>query len=158
MGLALQPAPAFTAQSFLNNLNGQGANCTEIDRWNNSGWESYHLTLGGTNFTVQPGQGYFVNCTTLANWQLTGAPITTGLPLTLQPGWNLLAVPHSASSYQAQSLLLAIAAQGGSCNEIDHWRNSGWESYHLTLGGTTFSIVADEGYFVQCSTASTFTP
>ena len=69
-----------------------------------------------------------------------------------------MSIPYSASGYQAQSLLQAIAAQGGSCSEVDHWRNAGWESYHLVLGGTNFSIASEEGYFVQCAVTSTFTP
>jgi hypothetical protein len=79
------------------------------------------------------------------------------VPLNLAVGWNLLSVPYP-TTYTAQSLLAAITAQSGSCSEVDRWGASGWEAYVDGLPFDDFAIAPNQGYFVACSAASTFTP
>jgi hypothetical protein len=159
LALPLQPASLLTAQGLLDSLNAESTtgNCTEVDQWSASGWVAYVAGLPFDDFAITPGQGYFVACTTGFDWQWQGYPIQTSVPLNLAVGWNLLSVPYP-TTYTAQSLLAAITADGGSCSEVDRWGASGWEAYVEGLPFDDFAIAPNQGYFVACSAASTFTP
>ena len=160
LALPVQPQTPLTAQAFLDSLNAQSqsGNCTEVDQWLNGGWDSYLDGWGFNDFVIVPGQSYFVNCTNSFDWQLQGHALSTGVPVALEIGWNLLSVPYPATGYQAQSLLDAVAADGGNCSEIDQWLLGGWDSYLDGWGFNDFDILPEQGYFLLCSTSSTFTP
>jgi hypothetical protein len=118
---------------------------------------AYVAGLPFDDFAITPGQGYFVACASGFDWLWQGYPIQTSVHLNLAVGWNLVSVPYP-TTYTAQSLLAAIAAQSGSCSEVDRWGASGWEAYVAGLPFDDFAIVPNQGYFVACSAASTFTP
>jgi uncharacterized repeat protein (TIGR02543 family) len=160
LALPLQPVTTtLTAQSLLDSLNAQSTtgNCTEVDQWGLTGWVGYLDGMGFDDFAVTPGQGYFVACTTVFDWTLRGHSIQSSVPVTLAVGWNLVGVPYP-TTYMAQSLLDAIAADGGSCTEVDQWGLSGWVGYLDGMGFDEFGIAPDQGYFANCTTSSTFTP
>jgi uncharacterized repeat protein (TIGR02543 family) len=157
LALPVQPQPALTAQSLLDSLNAQGGNCTEVDQWSLTGWAGYLDGMGFDDFAITPGHSYFVACTTAFDWLLQGSPFQASVPATLGVGRNLLSVPYP-TSYMAQSLLDAIVADGGNCTEVDQWGVSGWDGYLDDMGFDDFAIAPDQGYFVNCTTASTFTP
>jgi hypothetical protein len=152
----LQPQTAMTASSFLDSLNGQSSagNCSEVDQWINSAWDGYTLLFGGTDFSMTPGHGYFVYCTTPFDWVMQGQTFQTSVELNLLNGWNLASVPYP-NTYTSASLLTAI---GGDCSEIDRWFNSAWSGYTLLFGGDIFGVLPQEGYFLYCDAATTFTP
>jgi len=156
LALPLQPQPAMTAQALLDSLNAQSSsgNCSEVDQWVNSAWNSYNILFGGTDFPVIPGQGYFTYCADSFDWVLQGEAFQSGVLLNLLNGWNLLGVPYP-DTYTSPSLLAAI---GGDCSEIDRWFNSAWYSYNTLFGGDNFDILSQEGYFLYCTTDITFTP
>ena len=156
--LSVQPQTPLKAQSLLDAVAAQGGNCAEIDRWRNGGWDAHINGLPFNDFDITLGQGYFLKCSGTVTWRLQGYEVTAPLPLALQAGWNLLAVPYPTSGHTAQSLLDAITAQGGSCGEIDRWLNGGWDAHVGGLPFNNFAIQPDGGYFVKCSQASTFTP
>ena len=160
LALPVQSQTPLTAQALLDSLNAQSqsGNCTEVDQWLNGGWDSYLDGWGFNDFVIVPGQSYFVNCTNSFDWQLQGHALSTGVPVALEIGWNLLSVPYPATGYQAQSLLDAVAADGGNCSEIDQWLLGGWDSYLDGWGFNDFDILPEQGYFLLCSTSSTFTP
>jgi hypothetical protein len=159
LALPLQPATSLYASSLLNNLNAQSTtgNCTEVDQWGLTGWVGYLDGMGFGDFAITPGHGYFVACNTAFTWQWQGYPLQVSVPVTLAVGWNLMSVPYP-TTYMAQSLLDAIAADGGSCSEVDRWGLSGWVGYLDGMGFGDFAIAPDQGYFVDCTTSSTFTP
>lgn len=80
------------------------------------------------------------------------------MQLALQPGWNLVGVPHPESRYTAQSLLDDINNQDGACSEVDRWLNGGWDAHIDDLPFNDFEIATGAGYFVKCSQASSFMP
>jgi uncharacterized repeat protein (TIGR02543 family) len=160
LALPLQPVTTtLTAQGLLDSLNAQSTtgNCTEVDQWGLSGWVGYLDGMGFDDFAVSPGQGYFVACTTVFDWHLQGHSIQSSVPVPLAVGWNLMSVPYP-TTYMAQSLLDAIAADGGSCTEVDQWGLTGWVGYLDGMGFDEFAIAPDQGYFVNCTTSGTFTP
>ena len=158
LALPLNPVSAFTAQSLLNAINVQGGSCSEIDRWYNGGWSAHINNLPFNNFTVEPGKAYFLKCAATSQWTLVGHASVAGVPVPLQPGWILMGVPYPASGYYAQSLLTAIAGQGGACSEIDRWYNGGWSAHINNLPFNNFAIGPASGYFVKCSQSSIFVP
>jgi hypothetical protein len=156
LALPLQPQPAMIAQSLLDSLNAQSSvgNCSEVDQWNNSAWESYNILFGGTNFQIVPGRGYFIYCATPFDWMVQGETFQSGVPLDLLSGWNLIGVPYP-ETYTSPTLLTAI---GADCLEIDRWFNSAWYSYNTLFGGDNFNILSQEGYFLYCIQENTFNP
>jgi hypothetical protein len=158
LALPLHPLNTITAQSLLDAVHAQGGACSEVDRWLNGGWDAHIDGLPFNDFAIEPGNGYFLKCTTAGQWTLEGYAFTVGEPIALQPGWNLIGVPHPVSSYTAQSLLDAIAGQGGACSEVDRWLNGGWDANINGLPFNDFAIEPDQGYFVRCSQTSVFAP
>lgn len=156
--LPLTAINPYQAQSLLDSINNQGGACSEIDRWLNGGWEAH---IGGelfNDFDISTGDGYFIKCTQNSDWTLEGSALTSSVTLNLDAGWNLVGVPYPESGYQGQSLLDDINAQGGVCSEIDRWLNGGWDAHVDGLPFNDFSIVSDQGYFIKCSGASSFSP
>lgn len=156
--LPLLPASTTTAQSWLDAINSQGDQCSEINRWLNGGWDAHINNLPFNDFVVEPGKGYFLKCNATSQWTLEGFAFAAGVPIILQPGWNLIGVPHPPSGYTAQSLLDAIASQGGACSEVNRWLNGGWDAHIGGLPFNNFSVEPDKGYFVKCSQSSIFVP
>jgi len=85
-----------------------------------------------------------------------------GITLSLQAGWNLIALPvQPGTAYTAASLLAEINAQAGStvAGEIDRWQNGGWEGHLRGLPVNNFSLAAGQGYFVKLTQGGvTWTP
>ena len=156
--LPVRPRLPLTAQSFLDAITVQGGNCTEIDRWLNGGWDAHINGLPFGNFPIELGKSYFLRCNVPLAFRLRGFELTSGVPLALSPGWNLVGIPYPPSGYTAQSLLLAIAAQGGACSEVDNWLSGGWSAYIGGLPFNNFTIRPTTGYFLKCSQASVFVP
>ena len=157
VALSLQPGIQLKAQSLLDAINNQGGDCSGVDRWYNSGWDTHADGLPFNDFDVNLGEGYFIKCVQISEWTLEGRPFSASVPLSLVAGWNLVGIPYP-TGYTAQSLLDGINSQGGACTEVDRWLNSGWDSHVDGLPFNDFSITTDEGYFVKCTQASSFTP
>lgn len=153
-----RPYPSLTAESLLQAIAAQGGTCTEIDQWRNGGWDAHIGGLPFGNFPIEMGKGYFLRCNGSLAFRLRGFELTSGVPLVLQPGWSLVGIPYPPYGYTAQSLLLAIAAQGGACGELDNWVSGGWSAYILGLPFGNITIAPDKGYFPRCSQASLFVP
>lgn len=64
-----------------------GLDGVELVRWDASAQRYSSVSQ------LQPGEGYFVKATTPVQTVLRGDPITGEFTLSLQPGWNLIAVP-----------------------------------------------------------------
>ena len=57
------PSRVYVAQTLLDDINGQGGSCSEIDRWLNGGWDPHLDGLPFNDFLIEPDEGYFVRCT-----------------------------------------------------------------------------------------------
>lgn len=62
------PEEGYTAQSLLDGVNTQGGNCSEIDRWQNGGWDAHIDGLPFNDFTILADQGYFIKCSQASNF------------------------------------------------------------------------------------------
>jgi hypothetical protein len=76
----------------------------------------------------------------------------------LKPIWTLIGLPQLAWIATAGDLLNDIAAQGGDCSEVYHWYNGDWDGHSTGLPSPGFDLRNDEGYFVKCANALTYTP
>jgi hypothetical protein len=158
LALNLVSNPALTAEAALDEIEVQGGNATEVDRWLNGGWNAHLHNLPFNNFTMNLGQGYFFRGVAASTWQRTGLAPTAPVPVNLTPGWNLIGLPLFVNSMSAEDLLDAIEIQGGNCSEIDRWFNGGWNAHIHNLPFNNFLLRNDQGYFVRCSQNSTYTP
>lgn len=156
--LPIEPLTPFDSKTLLEDMDNQGAACTEVYRWQSGAWELYRSGSAGTPFPIEMGRGYFIRCSGYYTWQYQGKELTGSVPLAFSPGWNLVGVPHPPHFYDAQTFLSAINNQGGACTEVYRWQSGAWELYRSGSGGTPFPIEPERGYFVRCTSSSTFTP
>lgn len=57
------PEVGYTAEGILDAVIVQGGNCSDIVHWINGGWETHTNNYPFNNFTILPGEGYFIRCT-----------------------------------------------------------------------------------------------
>ena len=158
ISLPLSPITAYKAQSLLDDINSAGGACSEIDRWLNDTWDAHIDGLASNDFDVYLGDGYFIKCAQSNSWTMEGSSLGAGITLNLISGWNLVSIPYPVSGYLAQSLLDEINTQGGACSEADRWLNDTWDAHVDGLTFNNFSVANDTGYFIKCSSSSSFTP
>ena len=104
--------------------------------------------------TLAPAQGVFIYSTAAGNWTPTGSIYPTGQAVSLQPGWNLVAAPSPSGGLEASR----IASEASGCNVQEVAMRSGGTYATWTPGGTDFTIPATSGFWIQCSSASIWTP
>jgi hypothetical protein len=156
--LPLTPINPLNAEMLLMAINAQGGACDEIDQWLNGGWNSHTLGLPFGLFPVEMGEGYFVRCSQTSSWVHEGTLLVSGATINLTPGWNLVGFPYPEGGYTAEGILDAVIVQGGNCPDIVRWINGGWETHTNNLPFNNFSILPGEGYFMRCTTTSSFIP
>jgi hypothetical protein len=131
-----------------------------LDVWNESTgmWQSFRPGVTD-DFPLQLGRGAFLKVTQGTTWRVTGTALTSGVPLSLQAGLNLVGIPYSATALTAQSLLEGIQAQGGNVTQLDGWDESigTWKSYKPGIT-SSFPIDNWRGYFLKAAAASTYQP
>jgi hypothetical protein len=158
IGLPIDPAVNYTAESAAAEIAAQGGNCTEIDRWLNGGWDAYIRGLPFNNFSITLGAGFLFKCAQSSVWSLAGYPIQQPNTIALDAGWNSIAIPYSAAPLTAAGLLAGINAQGGTGLEVDRWLNGDWSAYIYGSPLNDFAIENGKGYFVKCSAPSSYVP
>jgi hypothetical protein len=158
LGLNVSSDPMPLAEEALDDIEAQGGNASEINRWLNGGWNAHIHNLPVNNYPLGLGQGYFVKSLAAHAWQRNGRPPSNPLSLVLVPGWNLIGLPKLPGAMNAEQLLDGIEVQGGNCSEIDRWLNGGWNGHVHNLPFNTFTLRTDEGYFVKCTQGSAYVP
>ena len=153
----LSPQVSYTAESLCQEINGQGGNVVEIDRFINGGWSGHICGLPFNDFDIEMGNGYFIKSNATSNWSIEGYQVTEALSLTLQLGWNPIGISHT-DAYSAESLCDDIIAQGVTVVEIDRWYNGGWQGHICGLPFNDFNIQPGTGYFIKSESSGTVTP
>jgi hypothetical protein len=125
---------------------------------------------GDTDFAIIPGRGYFFKSSRnlLLTW--SGNAVEDPVPVSMQEGWNLIAVHGTDSSYTASSLIDSIdSVRGLDADNVTRWDASrsqytGLQKEKDTAGnmevyGFDFPIDPLAGYFVRIAGGSgTWTP
>ncbi len=160
--LALRHAPLPAAEPALDEIGTQGGDADLVARWlsDSDVWESHAKTRPYNNYLLELGQGYFVRAAVASTWVRTGPPPADPAPMDLEPMWALIGIPKLPGPMTAADLLAEATAQGGACTEIDRWDQptQTYESFDSGMPGTGFDLTEDEGYFVKCANAITYTP
>ncbi|UCC64994.1 MAG: fibronectin type III domain-containing protein, partial [Anaerolineae bacterium] len=154
ISLPLDPFTSYTAESMCDEINSQGGNVAEIDRWHTGGWDGHICGLPFNDFPIELGADYFIRSDATSVWTILGYAVTAGVPLDLQIGWNSIGVPHT-DAYTAESLCDEIISQGVTAVEIDRWYAGGWEGHICGLPFNDFPIEIGKGYFVKADSSGT---
>jgi hypothetical protein len=128
----------------------------EVDRWVNGGWEGHICGLPFNDFSILPGEGYFVRSECPSLWCQDGAVIASPLRIDLFLGWNSVSLPLWAVEGTAESVCQEIEVQGGDAVEIDRFVNGGWVGHICGLPFNDFPVVPGEGYFIRVAADSTW--
>ena len=156
----LEPPP--NVQGALAEIAAQGGQAPEAYRWLSKvdTWEGHVLDKPFNNFALALGQSYFVKATSASTWQPPGQQPASPVPVQLDPTWTLIGLPVLPGPMTARGLLDEATAQGGACTEIYRWDapTGNWQGYITGMGGDGFAVTVDEGYFLKCANAITYTP
>jgi len=124
-----------------------GANDThfvQVSDWNN---------LTGANVQLQVDQGSNGTID-----QTVSLENEASVSWSLQPGWNLIAIPGNPQPAQsAESLGRLINNAGGHVTAVLSWDGSGWQTHQVGLPFGDFTIWSATGYFVYSTRPSQFT-
>ena len=74
-----------------------------------SAYDTGNGTCGGDDFPVEAGKGYFLKCDSSTTGTFYGKELAYPLPLTFEPGFNLISVPYPADYYSSCSLMGAVS-------------------------------------------------
>jgi len=165
VALAVQPPVAYTASTLAAHINSQGADISEVFRWDTQGgdWDFWLVDIEyGTNFDIILGEGYLLNNGDASTWTYWGAelPGPDG-EVDLFTDYNLIALPVvPTASYTASTMAAEINNQDGDVTEVFWWNPVGgtWDFWLVDIEyGTDFDIEIGEGYLLNCDDDSTWT-
>ena len=156
----VQTDPPTDAEAARTEILNQGGNALQLCAWLSDvdDWQCYDGGPPGNNFTLQLGQGYFVQVDQASTWQRTGEAPASPVPVQLNPTWTLIGLPKLPAPMTAETLLDEASAQGGDCTELYQWQDGRWEGHVRDLPFNNFNLGNDVGYFVKCANATTYTP
>lgn len=157
LALAVAPETSYTASDLCQEIEDQGGDVVEVDRWHAGGWQGHVCGLPFNDFPIDVGIGYFVQSSSVSTWTVAGFKISYPVPLDLQVGWNSVSIPHT-DAYTAKTLCEEIISQGVAAVEIDRWHAGGWQGHVCGLPFNDFPIERGKGYFVKSDSAGEVIP
>lgn len=114
----------------------------------------------GKDFVLGAAEGMFIKSTNNGTYVFTGNEYIAGVPMILNPGWNLVSVVGSQTGYTGISLLEALKAKDIEANQIIRWGDDGRYHSLVVKNGVPFGMfeVDDltdiEGYFIKVDKGS----
>jgi hypothetical protein len=163
VGLPYYWGTAATANSVCADI---GANAAEVHHWirgvGNEKYESFLCGVGGTDFTINPGEAYLVKVSAATNWVIVGShnpSLMVNLTSAGNYQLNWVSVPYHSTRTNASGLCTDV---GANASEVHHWirgaGNEKYESYLCGVGGTDFTLVPGEGVLIKVTAATSWTP
>ncbi|MBN2015684.1 N-acetylmuramoyl-L-alanine amidase [Candidatus Dojkabacteria bacterium] len=143
------------AKSLLENINDQGVYATHVATYFGGRWYVYSQRNGisfSNNFSIIPGQGYFIKVYNAGKVMFKGAEIEESLPIEFERGWNLVSIVSPETEYTSDSLLDAINGDGIKADTITRWDNGRYENFIKENDipyGNDFKIFEVGGYFIR---------
>jgi len=108
----------------------------------------------GDDFLIQAGSGYFAKCNVNTTGTFYGKELAYPLPLTFEPGFNLIAVSYPPNYYSSCSLIGSIAGSTKAFSWSPSFQR--WLSSLVIEGGLCigdgFTIEPAKGYFTHNAT------
>jgi hypothetical protein len=157
IALPVESSLAYDAEDLCQQIEDQGGEAAEVDRWYAGAWQGHICGLSFNNFPIELGQGYFVKSSTASVWTVGCFEVTDPVSLDLAVGWNSISIPHT-DTYTAESLCDEIISQGVTAVEIDRWYAGGWQGHLCGLPFNDFPIEPGKGYFIKAGSAGQVTP
>lgn len=152
IALKVQPFESLSAEELLQAANTQGNTCDQVARWNSqtANWQLFP----GSNFQIDPYEGYFIRCSGYGNYLLRGEPLdfsVTSLPIVSGNTVGLFSIGVPVNDiYTAQSLCSTIANNSQKeCVVLYRWENGGWDPYLPEININNFDLRIGRGYLVQ---------
>jgi hypothetical protein len=105
----------------------------------------------GNDFTLVPGEGYFVRTLEPGIASLKGKEFQSSVPISISIGWNLISI-QATKEYTAKSFLDFCQAEGLNCSELSKYLDGSYKSVveqNGTTFGNDFDLLDNEGYFVK---------
>ena len=158
-----EPTTVKSASELIKDVGDAGGMVTMVSRWNGDRWQEFAKRgedFYGDDFSLVPGQAYFVRNHAAVTWEAAGLPIAkTGEygVVTLKPGWNAVGLTPVAVT-SARALLDKANFDGVErANEVDHWYSGNWQSLvkrwysasNIQEYGDNFDLSKAAGYMIR---------
>jgi hypothetical protein len=151
---------------LVSSLNGQlGAGSATVGAIYANGRFSLYVPGYSADVPLSSTSGIFIRSTRAGTWNglqtVTGSSFyTSGQPVSLTPGWNLVGVPYPPQGLNASTIATEIdpACNPGPCRvkEIAIYTGGSYQTY--LPGGTDLNVPATAGVWIEMSTSTSWTP
>jgi hypothetical protein len=148
-----------SARELTKTLYRQGIPAIQVSKYDNGNWVHFVYRLDednkevvfGNDFTLVPGEGYFVRTLEPGIASLKGKEFQSSVPISISIGWNLISI-QATKEYTAKSFLDFCQAEGLNCSELSKYLDGSYKSVveqNGTTFGNDFDLLDNEGYFVK---------
>jgi hypothetical protein len=150
------------ASNLIKEINAQGIEAVQISKYDSGNWIHFVYRKAdptnptdtdetfGNDFTLVPGEGYFVRTLDSGTLLLKGNKFASSVPMSLESGWNLISI-QALTEYTARTFLGFCNQQGIICSTLSKYANGLYSSLVIDQGityGNDFKILKNEGYFL----------
>jgi hypothetical protein len=160
VALPVDPLTPYTSETFAQAINANGGSCTSVIRYHNNAYETHPVGSSQAIFPIEVGKGYFVRSITgPSTLPVQGFPLNTASStIGLSQGYNLIGLPRIPSSpYTSESCAVEINGQpDGSATQVLRYANNQFYTHPVGSSQEIFDLLMGKGYFVRCTTASTW--
>ncbi|MBP9758575.1 fibronectin type III domain-containing protein [Candidatus Dojkabacteria bacterium] len=159
------------ASELLAKLNAEGINSTHLVTYRAGKFIVFSTRAGeseggdyGDDFSVLPGEGYFIKSYASGLLVLNGKKIENSQQIAVENGWNLVGIYNSNKlSYRGFEILKQANSTGVEVDLLSKWENGIYYNLVLENGkeyGNDYNIYPYQGYFLRVNNkgVGTFTP
>ena len=150
VGFSSLPEGIVSASGLIKTINSKGGQVTTISALDNGSWKEYVLRGDqsfGQDFKIELGKGFFIKNYKRITWQFDGKSAASG-ELSLNPGWNLVAIPPIQKGLHADNLFDPDPVQ----DSLVEWFDSGlWYAIlrkHHEIYGENTKLEPYLGYLI----------
>jgi hypothetical protein len=149
------------ASDLITQMNSGGVNTTHIVAYRSGKFitysnrkdESGNPVAFGEDFSILPGEGYFVRSYSTGIFIVKGKKIENGQQIALDNGWNMVGIYNSGKlSYKGFEVLKQMNGAGVEADILSKWENGLYQNVVLQRGkeyGSDYGIYPYQGYFVR---------
>ncbi len=158
VGLNFVSEDLSTASKLLRELIRQNVESVQLTKYDSGNWIHFVMRISdkgeiityGNDFTLVPGEGYFLRTLNEGAVSLAGNSFTSNVPVSFVPGWNLISI-QTIQQYTAQSFLEFCNTQSLNCESISRFVDGLYDTVvkkESKYFGNIFNIEDTKGYFV----------
>jgi hypothetical protein len=164
IGLPLQSSGTGSAAGLISNVNSQlgSGTVTTLATYSHG---AFHLYVAGytADQPLMASQGIFILSNSAGQWLVPGTAYTSGQPVNLQAGWNLVSAPypyHGLNGDDIKGEIGQIGSTGCGLKEVAVFSGGSYQIYTPSNGpaGAAFHVSNLLGMFLQCANVFSWTP